>query len=250
MTTGRRTGGAPRWIRPVIICCAATLLLALTILTLTSVQVRTAVDRLKRDGGVGRPVRGIPYADLINQSAGAHDVNPALIAAVVTVESNFNARAHSRRGAYGLMQVMPQTWRTFGAGSRCAPETARLTTPPCMQDPAANLAVGAAYLRSLLDRFDDDPVLALAAYNAGAEAVKQHAGVPPFPETTRYLQLVALAWVHLQEEGTLTPFWLGIIRSLHLWEHARVAVLISLGTFGLPGGVHASHPASRSAVHR
>jgi hypothetical protein len=235
MTTGRRTGGAPRWVRPVVICCAAALLLVPTILALTSVQVRTAVDRLKHDGGVGRPVRGIPYADLINQSADAHDLTPALIAAVVTVESNFNPRAHSRRGAYGLMQVMPQTWRTFGAGSTCAPETARLTTPPCMQDPAANLDVGAAYLRSLLDRFDEDPVLALAAYNAGAEAVKQHAGVPPFPETTRYLQLVALAWVHLQEEGTLTPFWVGVIRSLRLWEHARVAVLTSAPVISPPG---------------
>jgi hypothetical protein len=233
MATGPRTGGAPRWVRPFVICCAATLLIALTVLYLTTVQVRTAVARLERDGARARAVRGIPYADLINRVSTAHRLNPALVAAVVSVESNFNARARSHRGAYGLMQVMPQTWRAFGS-PRCPPLTARLTIPPCMDDPAANLDVGAAYLRALLDRFGGDPLLALAAYNAGTGAVTHHAGVPPFPETTRYLRLVALAWMHLQDDGTLTPFWLGVIRSLHVWEHARVAVLVSTEALDVP----------------
>jgi soluble lytic murein transglycosylase-like protein len=205
------------------------------------VQVGAAVARLAQDGAKARPVRGVPYADLINRVSTAHHLNPALVAAVVSVESNFNARAHSRRGAYGLMQVMPQTWRAFGAPV-CAPETAHLTTPLCMDDPADNLDVGTAYLRSLLDRFGGDPLLALAAYNAGAEAVMHHAGVPPFPETTRYLRLVALAWVHLQKDGTLTPFWLGVIRTLHVWEHARVAVLGSVEAFVPPRPVGGQRP--------
>lgn len=220
MTTGRRTGGAPRRVRVSLICCAATLLLALTILYLTSAHARGALARLAREGTVVRQVRGIPYADLINRAGAAHRLNPALLAAVVTAESNFNPRARSHRGAYGLMQVMPQTWREFGAGPACAPETARLTSPPCMDDPAANLDVGAAYLRGLLNRFEGNLVLALAAYNAGAGAVEHHAGVPPFPETTRYLHLVALAWVHLQQDGTLTPFWFNVVRSVSLWELA------------------------------
>lgn len=230
MTPGRRTGGAPRWVRVSSICGAAALLLVLTILYLTAAHARAALAHLASKGTVDRPVRGIPYADLINHAARTHHLNPALLAAVVTAESNFNPHARSRRGAYGLMQVMPETWREFEKEPACAPEAARLTSPPCMDDPAANLNAGAAYLEALVLRFKGDPILALAAYNAGAGAVEQHAGIPPFPETTRYLHLVALAWLHLQEDGTLTPFWLNVIRSVYVWERVRAALIARLET--------------------
>jgi hypothetical protein len=208
---------------------AAVLLATLGVVYLTTVHVNTALDRLAREGSIPRPVHGIPYADLINRVAARRHLNPALVAAVVAAESGFDPHARSPRGAYGLMQVLPTTWDEVGRAPSCSPEIARRTTPACMDDPAANLAVGAAYFRRLVDRFHGDVVLAVAAYNAGAGAVLHHGGVPPFPETTHYLRQVALAWFHLQHEGTLTPFWLGVIRSFDLWQRARpVLVLLAV----------------------
>jgi soluble lytic murein transglycosylase-like protein len=217
-----------------VIVCLAALLLAATILYITTVHVAAAVARLPLEAGLDRPVHGIPFADLINRIAEAHHLNPALVAAVVAAESGFNARARSPRGAYGLMQVLPNTWRELPSGAPCAPEIAHLTDPPCMDDPAANLEAGTAYLRRLVDRFGGNFPFALAAYNAGAGTVEQHEGIPPFPETTRYLRQVALAWFHLQHDGTLTPFWRRFLRSVNRGQEARVAVLVCLVALAVP----------------
>jgi len=235
MPIGRRTGGAPRWLGICAGCSAAALLFVLTILyLLTTANVRAAVARFSRGDAPARTVHDVPYADLINRTAGHYRLNPAVVAAVVAAESGFNARARSRRGAYGLMQILPTTWREAKVEPRCAPQTARLTSPPCMDDPAANLTVGVAYLRQLVLRFDGNLLLALAAYNAGAETVEEHRGVPPYPETARYVRQVALAWVHLQEDGTLTPFWRGVLRSYDALERARAALTGGLGALAEP----------------
>lgn len=217
----------------VLFAAASAAILAVTLLVVyvTTVHVQTALASFARDGAIPRPVHGIPYADLINRTAAAWHLNPALVAAVVAAESGFDAHAQSPRGAYGLMQVMPATWDEVAPALACTPDVARRTTPPCMDDPAANLAVGTAYLRRLVDRFRGNVVLAVAAYNAGATPVLRHGGVPPFPETARYLRQVALAWLHLQRDGTLSPVWLGLVRSLDLCQKARpvlVAVLVVL----------------------
>lgn len=235
MAIGRRTGGAPRWIRLVAGCTAAALLLVLTVVyALTTIHVRSALARFSRGDAPSRPVHNIPYAELINRTAGAHHVNPAVVAAVVAAESGFNPAARSRRGAYGLMQVLPATWRDVGPKTSCAPETARLTTPPCMDDPGANLDVGVTYLERLIRRFDGNLLLALAAYNAGAETVARTRGVPPYPETARDLRQVALAWFQLQRDGTLTPFWRGVLRSFDAWQRARAALLGGRAAHALP----------------
>ncbi len=246
MAIGRRTGGAPRWLEVFGICCAAALLLTLTVIYLATVHVRTAVARFTRDAAIPRWVHDIPYADLINAAAAAHHLSPALLAAVVMAESGFDPRARSRRGAYGLMQVMPATWREIGTLAACAPELARLTTPPCMNDPAANLEVGTRYLRHLVDRFGGNIVLAVAAYNAGASTVAQHRGVPPYPETNRYLREVALAWLHLEQDGTLTPFWLTVIRTYGRWPQAWGMLVLSLTALSVTW----LHPAPRRAPAR
>jgi len=233
MAPGRSPGGSPRWTGTYLGLLAALLLLTLTIIYVTTVHVQMAVARFTRGAAVARPVRALPYAALINQTAAQHRLNPALVAAIVMAESDFDAHARSARGAYGLMQVMPATWREIGRGRGCAPPIAHLTSPPCMEDPAANLEVGADYLRRLVDQFGGNTVLAVAAYNAGAGEVIQHRGVPPFPETSRYLRQVAVAWVHLQQDGTLTPFWRHVIRSLDVWLRVRAALLIGLGTLML-----------------
>lgn len=232
MANGRRRGGAPWWFWLHAAVFSATLLLTLTVIYLTTVHVRTAVVQFARDAATPRPVRAIPYADLINDTATAVRLNPALLAAVVAAESGFDPHARSARGAYGLMQVMPGTWREIGGTAGCRPAAA--AAPPCMDEADANLAVGAAYLRRLVDRFQGNTVLAVAAYNAGAATVARHHGVPPFPETTRYMRQVALAWFHLQSQGTLSPFWFAVIRRFDVWQRARTVLIAAIVLLALP----------------
>ncbi len=114
------------------------------------------------------------YDDLIEEVARRHDVAPHLVRAVIKVESNFQPQARSPKGAVGLMQVMPATGRRFGAAD--------------LRDPRSNLSAGTQYLRWLLNRFDEDLTLALAAYNAGEGAVERYGRrIPPFAETQGYV---------------------------------------------------------------
>ena len=105
-----------------------------------------------------------------------HRVAESLVAAVIAVESEFNPRAISHRGAQGLMQLMPSTAAVLGVRNAF--------------DARENVDAGARHLRELLNRFADDVPLALAAYNAGAQAVIDHGGVPPYPETQRFVARV------------------------------------------------------------
>ncbi len=111
---------------------------------------------------------------LVAQLAPRFRLSPSLVLAVIKVEFDFRADAVSPADAKGLMQLIPETQRRFGVKDAF--------------DPAQNLAGGMAYLRWLLDRFDGDVTLALAAYNAGEKAVDRYAGVPPYPETRGYIQ--------------------------------------------------------------
>ncbi|MGV3520333.1 lytic transglycosylase domain-containing protein [Luteitalea sp.] len=121
-----------------------------------------------------------PYLPMIEAAASRHKVDPRLVHAVITVESRFQARARSRKGAMGLMQLMPATARDL-----------QVRNP---YDPATNIDAGVRHLRTLLDRFDVR--LAVAAYNAGAGAVQRFGGVPPFRETQAYVrQVLSLAGV-------------------------------------------------------
>ncbi len=120
-------------------------------------------------------VRG-QYADLINRIATEEGVDPELVRAIIRAESNFDPRAVSRKGAQGLMQLMP------GTAGRFAVENTF--------DPEANIRGGVRYLRSLHDRFPGRLPLALAAYNAGENAVLRHNGIPPYPETRQYVKRV------------------------------------------------------------
>jgi soluble lytic murein transglycosylase-like protein len=115
-----------------------------------------------------------PFADLIGPLALRHGIDPALVHAVVAVESNYEPAARSPRGAMGLMQLMPATARQYGLADA--------------YEPAANLDAGIRHLRALLDRYELR--LALAAYNAGEAAVRRHGGVPPFGETRSYVSRV------------------------------------------------------------
>lgn len=113
---------------------------------------------------------------IIKEAARRHQVDTALVKAVIRAESDFVPRAVSPKGALGLMQLMPATarlrnvWRVF--------------------EPSENVEGGVTHLRYLLDRYGGDLRLALAAYNAGEKAVDAHGGVPPYPETWEYLSRV------------------------------------------------------------
>ena len=111
---------------------------------------------------------------MIVSAARRHEVDPLLVQAVIRAESNFRPRARSRRGARGLMQLMPSTLREYAVDNP--------------YDPAANIDAGTRHLRGLLDRFALKD--ALAAYNAGQGAVLRHGGVPPFAETEAYVSRV------------------------------------------------------------
>ncbi|HEV8242206.1 MAG TPA: lytic transglycosylase domain-containing protein [Thermoanaerobaculia bacterium] len=126
-----------------------------------------------------------PYGSEIAAAASEHHVDSLLVASVVEVESTFQPTAGSHKGAVGLMQLLPST-----AGM----SRARL------QNPRVNLDAGAAYLASLITRFDGDLGLALAAYNAGPRNVRNYEGVPPFPETQQYVQKVLTRYVDYHRE--------------------------------------------------
>jgi len=126
------------------------------------------------------------YEQMIEQHAAKASVDPALVKAIVAVESGFAPRAVSPKGALGLMQVMPQTAARYGVtGDK------RRSAEQKLLDPALNVEVGTRYLRDLLARFADDIALTLAAYNAGENAVERHRNrVPPYPETVEYVKRV------------------------------------------------------------
>jgi len=122
--------------------------------------------------------RSTTYDDLIVEHARVNGVRSDLVRAVVQVESAFNRFARSAKGAMGLMQLMPATMKQYG-----------VTDP---YNPAENVRAGVAYLRELLDRYQNDEQLALAAYNAGPGAVDRHGqSVPPYRETRNYVAQIS-----------------------------------------------------------
>jgi soluble lytic murein transglycosylase-like protein len=117
---------------------------------------------------------------LVKEAAERHSVDPALIRAVIQTESNWNSGAVSRRGAGGLMQLIPTTAQRFGAND--------------LFNPQQNIDAGVRYLKTLLERYNGNLDLALAAYNAGEGAVDRAHGIPAFRETRSYVQKVQDAY--------------------------------------------------------
>jgi soluble lytic murein transglycosylase-like protein len=146
-------------------------------------------DAPARETG-GQSVVPVSYHQFINIACEKYGVDPSLVRALVKVESDFNPFALSRRGAMGLMQLMPQTASDMNVKNSFSPQD--------------NIEGGVRYLRYLLDRYEGNLSLALAAYNSGESAVKRWGTVPPFKETRDYVKKV-LAIYHGTGKTTLTP---------------------------------------------
>jgi soluble lytic murein transglycosylase-like protein len=118
----------------------------------------------------------IPYANFISSAALNHGVDADLIVSVITAESKFNPKAISRKNARGLMQLLPETASRLGLKNSF--------------DPQENIEAGTTYLRELLDRYDNNLALTLAAYNAGPQRIDQFKAIPPYRETISYVRRV------------------------------------------------------------
>jgi Transglycosylase SLT domain len=130
----------------------------------------------------------IPFHGIIVQVAGRYEVDPNLIRAIILAESGYNPKAKSKRGARGLMQLMPTTAKSLGVEN--------------IYDPEENIDGGVRYFRLLLDRFNGDVRLALAAYNAGSRHVRNYDGIPPFKATQHYIKKVLKFHKKFKTEST------------------------------------------------
>ncbi len=169
-----------------------------TKLTLTSAKQRTAIYMPAEASftGRGRPAVSIDRdgaEKLVQEAAGRHQVDPALVRAVIETESNWNPAARSSKGAVGLMQLIPTTAQRFGVNDAYSPQQ--------------NVDAGVRYLKILLERYDGNLDLALAAYNAGEGAVDRAHGIPAFRETRNYVQKVQNAYFR-PGSGRLDGLWI------------------------------------------
>lgn len=144
---------------------------------------------------------------IVREAAERHQVDPALVKAVISTESGWNPQAVSRKGAVGLMQLIPETAQRYGGGN--------------LYDPATNVEAGTTYLKALLDRYNGDIDKSLAAYNAGEHLVDRTGGIPAIPETRRYVQKVTDAY-----------FRPGSGRDLSIWDPRRIQVRKEVGPNG------------------
>jgi len=128
------------------------------------------------------------YRDLVEAAAKRYNMDADLITSVIAVESNFDPKAVSRKNAHGLMQLLPETAAQLGVKN--------------IDDPAENIDAGTRYLRGLLQQYNNDLTLALAAYNAGTEKVQLYGAVPPYAETISYVRRVKRGYEKSKSEAS------------------------------------------------
>ena len=127
--------------------------------------------------------------ELIATFSEKYDIDSDFIKAIIKQESGFNANATSKKGAMGLMQLMPKTAESLGVVDA--------------YNPSENIEGGVKYLRQMLDKYDNNKEMALAAYNAGPGAVQKYGGIPPYKETQNYVKTIMNTYNKVKESGLL-----------------------------------------------
>jgi len=153
-------------------------------------------DPLQRELLADKPDQTLPiiswnsaerlFQPIVLKAANRYKVDPAMVMAIIMAESSYNPKAISKKGAKGLMQLMPTTARSLGVKDIFNPEH--------------NINAGVRYFKKLLNQFDGDVELALAAYNAGSRKVKEHRGIPPFRATKYYIKKVIKYYRHYKTQ--------------------------------------------------
>ena len=182
--------GARLWLSPAVFADVYVYQDKNGVMTFTNVPTHTGFRRVLKEGSGPRTAASsfnASYDSLIRTASGRHSVDADLIRAVIKTESDFNAAARSHKGAMGLMQLMP--------------DTARLHNVLDAFDPGENVEGGVRHLKMLLDRYQGNLELSLAAYNAGSGAVERHRGIPPFAETREYVRRVLQFYDSYRGEG-------------------------------------------------
>ena len=173
-------------------------------------EVNSYLDgRAQTHQTLNRPFTQEDIDAAIEQAAARHNVDPSLVRSVVKVESNFDPNAVSRKGAMGLMQLMPSTARSLNVSNPF--------------DPQQNVDAGVRHLRKLLDSYGGDVSLSLAAYNAGSGAVARSAGIPHFRETQNYVRRIT----NLYNGGSEPIFGNPVHDPVHVQRDARGVLYMS-----------------------
>ena len=202
-------------------------------------QLKEALTVVTRYSLLKGNLDDVPYRETIAFYSARADLDPALVAAVIQKESEFQPEAVSPAGARGLMQITPTTWRYLNPRSPCRGDHPPPAIPEhgddCIYSPAGNIRTGVKYLRQLLDQFSGDVTLAFAAYNAGASSVIKYSdsgdGLPPFAETRAFVAGVLRLWPHFQTADNPTPR--GTREFLLFKTLNRYLPMVSLGFWGL-----------------
>lgn len=197
---------------------------------------RALYARFTTQTAIIREVKGLPYTGIINQAGKQYGVSPELVAAVIKAESSFQARALSKAGAYGLMQVIPSTWRLVNNQAFiCSGRHEGECGSDCFYNPELNIAVGTYYLSQLVRRYSSHAELAVAAYNAGPGAVDKYGGIPPFAETQEYVVRVVDYWYQLSGNlpptGLMAASWTKISSALGWGIDLTVIMLLLTGRY-------------------
>lgn len=188
---------------------------------------RTAVwDGFNKNVQISQDVdEKIPYAESINRYARHVGINPQIIVSVIQVESSFQPRAVSTAGAYGLMQIMPDTWRQINKEIKvCTGRHIGECTDECYYNADLNIQIGAHYLGQLLKKYQGNMILALAAYNAGPGTVDRYGNVPPYAETVNYTEDVVKNYYGIKNEKSPYPSAF----TMKVWDKAHRVIGWSL----------------------
>ena len=162
-----------------------------------------------------------PYAESINRYAREAGISPQIVESIIQAESSFQPRSVSKAGAYGLMQIMPATWRQVNEDRKiCNSRHQGECTSECYYNGDLNIQIGTLYLAKLVKKYQGNMILALAAYNAGPGTVDYYKDIPPYPETMIYTEKVVKYYYSIRNEEIFYPSMF----AMKTWDKIRQCI--------------------------